>query len=475
MAEASKLPHIFLSYSRVDTAVMRRVREDLHIVGLPVWTDETGLEPGTPDWEKAIERAIEQAGCMVALLSPDAKQSKWVAIEISFAEERGISIFPVLLRGEPSGAIPFRLTNYQWIDARSNYNQAIQKLVESIQMHLETKGVSVELQASAPPLRRRIFTGMLISMVAVSAALVLGVVIITMILNSPNSLSQESTPDVAQETSLPQLTAPIEESTETPTTTPTEVLMPTRGPTPPGLTLITSNDDWEPVIQEFDGIPMVLVSAGCFTMGSDFGEGNEAPAHEQCFYEPFWIAQTETTNAQYGVPGSLAQDDYPRESVRWTEVEAFCRSRGVRLPTEAEWEYAARGPDNLAYPWGNQFVMDYVLTSYNSREEPSDFGEPEAVDARPEDVSWVGALNMGGNVMEWTNSIYMPYPYNATDGREVSGDVDSESQRILRGGSFATGSDFALATYRSPHWPYHPWGAIGFRCARDYDPADLTP
>jgi hypothetical protein len=99
---------IFLSYSRRDSELMQRLRDDLRQAGFAVWTDED-LETGTPSWQRAIEAAIEEARCVVAILSPEAKQSKLVEIEVSIAEENGIRIFPVLARGDDRSAVLFRL------------------------------------------------------------------------------------------------------------------------------------------------------------------------------------------------------------------------------------------------------------------------------------------------------------------------------------------------------------------------------
>jgi tetratricopeptide (TPR) repeat protein len=250
---------------------------------------------------------------------------------------------------------------------------------------------------------------------------------------------------------------PIEPTTA-PTPTPT-LIPPTAMPTPIPLPIpqiafsgLANNDEWTPYTREFDGVKMALVPAGCFEMGSTDYE-DEQPVHQQCFSEPFWIDVYEVTNEQYGSYKLWSGDNLPRVMVNWSEAVAHCESRGARLPTEAEWEYAARGPDGLIYPWGNEFVSDNVARV--SSRGPSDVG------SRPGDVSWAGAFDMSGNVWEWVNSLYRSYPYDATDGREASGDLDSSSDRVVHGG------EGVRASMRGGTDP-DAYSNIGFRCARSY-------
>lgn len=219
---------------------------------------------------------------------------------------------------------------------------------------------------------------------------------------------------------------------------------------------------WEPVIKEFDGVEMVLVPAGCFTMGSETGETDEQPEHVQCFDEEFWFDRYEVSNAQYGGPGFFAGDRRPRESVNWLEAQAHCESRGGRLPTEAEWEYAARGPEALTYPWGNTFEAENAVYAGNSPDGTA------AIGSRPDGASWVGALDMAGNVREWTSTIYdpgaYPYPYRADDGRENR--EDAGSPRVVRGGGWSQEAEALRAARRSSALPTERNNGIGFRCVR---------
>ena len=220
-----------------------------------------------------------------------------------------------------------------------------------------------------------------------------------------------------------------------------------------------SNADWEPVERLIDGVPMVQVPPGCFTMGSRNGRRDEQPAHEICVDDAFWIDQYEVTNTVYGSSGAFEGGDLPRENITWFEARDFCVARGGRLPTEAEWEYAARGPDNLLYPWGNRFVADNLIydANFGSRTHP--------VGSRPGGVSWVGAYDMSGNVWEWVNSMYWPYPYDAIDGREDL--FNPDERRVYRGGmgSYIDAGTSAAKRFRA--LPDTRDWFIGFRCMRE--------
>jgi formylglycine-generating enzyme required for sulfatase activity len=298
------------------------------------------------------------------------------------------------------------------------------------------------------------------------------------------------------------MTATLWTATPTPTLTPTPTPTPTITPTPDpyeealgrAQAFSGSNGDWQTLyrngfIYEFpeDGLPMVLVPAGCFTMGSteeqidyamtlydDRGSlfyADETPTTRVCFAEPFWMDLYEVTQSDFArLGGQAANDNYfdgdnrPRERITWYEARDFCDLRGARLPTEAEWEYTARGPDSLIYPWGNTFVGHTVVYGENSG------GETAVVSSRPGGRSWVGAYDLSGNVWEWTSTLYMAYPYPidsrgivVDDGRE---DTNSTNIRVLRGGAWLVTESHVRASYR---FEYNPSGRInggGFRCAR---------
>ncbi len=266
---------------------------------------------------------------------------------------------------------------------------------------------------------------------------------------------------------------PTATSTRTPTRTPT--IDPTLAPAY-AYNYRRGNGAWTPITREFDGVPMVLVPPGCFMMGSEDGETDEQPVHEQCFDAPFWIDLTEVTQAQFARLGGLAVrksyfsgEQRPVEQITWFEARDFCALRGARLPTEAEWEYAARGPDGLVYPWGDMIPptanesQNYVVYAGTSNIQTVSAG----LDVRESGRSWVGSLDMSGNVSEWVNSIYEAYPYKSYDGREDI--IRTHALRVLRGGSFGSPAGGIRATDRF-RWNSGTGNTdTGFRCARSVE------
>ena len=138
---ANRKHDIFLSYSSKDSETMQRVRKTLRESGFSVWVDETNLKPGTASWRTAIAEALESAGCLVVLFSPDAKKSRWVNAELEYAEHQGLTPFPILVRGSTKDAVPFGYTSAQWADItkKAQYDAEMDELVDSIRANLKDK------------------------------------------------------------------------------------------------------------------------------------------------------------------------------------------------------------------------------------------------------------------------------------------------------------------------------------------------
>jgi formylglycine-generating enzyme required for sulfatase activity len=224
-------------------------------------------------------------------------------------------------------------------------------------------------------------------------------------------------------------------------------------------------------------VVMLLVPAGEFIMGSEEGEADEKPAH-RVYVEAFYIDKYEVTNALYAICveegvcraperigetytsslyyGDPAYDQYPVDNINWLMADTYCQWRGARLPTEAEWEKAARGADGRTYPWGEG--IDCTRANYRGC-----VGHPVEVGSYESGKSIYGVYDMAGNVWEWVGTMHQNYPY--VEGFNTQ--ITWFENRVLRGGSWYDPEEFLRAANRTN---LHPWldynyYIIGFRCA----------
>ncbi len=217
---------------------------------------------------------------------------------------------------------------------------------------------------------------------------------------------------------------------------------------------------------------MVLVPAGSFLMGSDLGAGNERPVHE-VFLDHLFVDATEITNRQYRIfcertnrtppPNPrwdtnyfLGKPDHPVVNVTWADADAYARWAGKRLPTEAEWEKAARGGlEGCEYPWGNE--IDPSRACYEALGTCS-VGSFVA--------NGYGLHEIVGNVWEWCSDWYSDDVYRSSPRMSPKGPATG-ADKVLRGGSIDGSSRTLRIPYR--HWmnPHRRSSDIGFRCVRD--------
>ena len=246
-----------------------------------------------------------------------------------------------------------------------------------------------------------------------------------------------------------------------------------------------------------DGGPLVWVAAGSFRMGStdevvdqtlEQMDSKLTPEQKKCFHAPrwmladelpartvemdgFWLGKYEVTNRQYwefcqqtgrAFPSESDQgDDHPVTQVDWEDARAYCEHYGLSLPTEAQWEYAARGPGNRMYPWGDDW--DPQKLCWGENKGPNGASSP--VGSFPDGASWCGALDMSGNAYEWCADWYQ-YDYYAGGPSSNPPGPGSGVKRVLRGGSWPARAE---ESFRCPDRNFNDVdyrsAGVGFRCA----------
>lgn len=230
--------------------------------------------------------------------------------------------------------------------------------------------------------------------------------------------------------------------------------------------ILRRQPDKRELAREVDG--MMMIPEGNVTLGSDDPKDSEMPLHH-VRVKPFYVDKHEVTNEDYKqfceatghrVPPYWQEKGYPKGlekhpvvQVSWLDAAAYARWAGKRLPTEAEWERAAKGPNSYRFSYGN---------SYDPQKANTGSQKTSAAGTYP--ANEFGLFDMTGNASEWTSSLYLPYPYSDADGRE---DLKAQAPRALRGGDFSSDEKGSRCLTRDKELPDHGSPKLGFRCARD--------
>jgi serine/threonine-protein kinase len=319
------------------------------------------------------------------------------------------------------------------------------------------------------------------------------------------ALSDSAAPGLQKPTNTlePTLTNTVLSPTSTLIPSPTYTALASTTPIPTATTLPSPTltlGVGSILLSEKDGMLLIYVPAGDFLMGStdmdELADDDEKPQHSVAL-DAFWIDQTEVTNAMFSkfvddsdfiteaekkgwsqvyvddqwkrVDGAdwrhpagpdssvVGYENHPVVHVSWADAQAYCKWAGRRLPTEAEWEKAARGTDGLIFPWGDRIncnLAQYVKCG----------GQALPVGSRPAGASPYGAFDMSGNVWEWVSDWYSETYYVGVRMVNPQGPTSGEL-RVQRGGSWRLNEKYTRSANRTSIAPDETWQSDGFRCA----------
>ncbi len=474
--------NIFLSYSRKDKAFARKLAKDLENAGHTVWWDLTNIDGGDR-WAREIQDGINQSEILAVVVSPNSINSEWVEKEFIFASKRGMKIVPLLYE---HCELPIWLLNLQYVDiVGMNYERNFKQVLESFERY----GRRTEDIKSMPmSIRKRM--GKLFSSKLFLFSL-LALFVLTGVYSAPYIKKTLSPiPTNTPTAPIPSATAttiPTETATPSPTKTATPSPTPTRTP-PPSKT--PTSEPLASLVVDASGAEMLLVNAGSFLMGSDGGDVDEKPAHTVQL-DDYYIDAYEVTNAEYKVCVDALECPLPKNTifyistsyrnhpvvfVNWEMAVDFCEWREARLPTEAEWEKAARGTNNLYYPWGWTFsgnILNYCdLECEHSWADESfrdRYTRTAPVGTYPDGQSVYGVFDMAGNAAEWVADWYAKDYYPISSVENPFG-PEFGTYRVLRGGSWYSRKLDVRTFVRSHLRPETAYNYTGFRCASSVVP-----
>lgn len=459
--------HVFISYSHKDTKYAHRLADELQEKGIEVWIDER-LDYGST-WPQEIQKQLDSCDVFVIVMSPRSYESDWVQNELNRAKRLGKLIFPLLLEGDGPW---LSVESTQYLDVRGGKfpDEKFYSTIERTVTNQDKKAVLSQPRTGTVNLSPKLKTGIVIAIVGI-----LIVLLASLGSNLGSYFSRAANPPsvTTQSLEVPFVSSKDASNTRLSPTSASEI----------------QNETPNPVeMADLPEIPMQLVPAGEFMMGSNNAVADERPVHT-VYLDAYYMDIYEVTNGLYkicvdagvctppGITNSLTRssyygnpefNDYPVISVNWNQAKTFCEWRGVSLPTEAQWEKAARGTDGRKYPWDNEIDCDYV-NFYDVLGVGQCVSDTTKVGSYESGISPYGMYDMAGNVMEWVADWYDPNYYASSPSSNPLG-PDSGKNRVLRGGTWGSTVSGLRTSIRIWYPPDFQGVDFGFRCAIDAAP-----
>jgi len=494
MTAAGKEPgtaahQVFISYASEninsttsDRQVADQICSALESQGIRCWIAHRDILPGDA-WMDAISDAVDQAKIVILVFSANTENSKWVKDEIGLALEENKKIIPFRIQDVyPQRALKLLKARCQWMDAFTKPQEKhMEQLVETVLRHLcktrlvlpkdeqkQTEIVKKVIREEKIKPKKHLPHKQMLIAVSIIILFLAAVFLINQWVKKEvkppgeTSITQEEPAFIKEVKSKGAQVKPI------------------------------GKDSWEAYYPDYD-ITMVYIPPGEFMMGQTEEEKkwlidqsgekvynsyytNETPLHK-VYLEGYWMGKYEVTFAQYDrycndikkeKPGDegWGRENRPVINVSWDDAAAYCewlsQKTGLRfnLPTEAQWEKAARGNDQRKYPWGSR-GLDKDLANFSSN-----VGKTAPVGSYPAGASPYGLLDMAGNVWEWCSDWFETGYYKNSPLKNPAG-PDSGSGPVIRGGSWYSDDRNLRCAYRYDYGPSDRSDVLGFRLRQD--------
>jgi formylglycine-generating enzyme required for sulfatase activity len=439
---------VFISYASEDATIADRIRTRLEQSGVGCWIAPRDIEAGT-SFPAAITAAIRSCDAQLLLLTAQANASRHVLSEVELAFNAGKPILAVLVgKVTPSPDLQYFISTSHWFDAASSFDDDdLAKLKVDLEKLLAGERLRVEREGTRPRSwwrDRRVIGGAAAAVLLVAGAIYFA--------------AEPPPPARAPErpAATPKVEAPIAAPVAAPPAAPPGA--PPAAEPVPGASVPAARSR----VNAADGQTYAWIPPGSFAMGCSTGDGDcepdELPVHTVRIRRGFWLSRTEVTNAQYAKRMKATQraegatDADPAVGMDWREAKAYCSAIGGRLPTEAEWEYAARAGSRERY-YDTLSAAAWFEANSDDRSHPVGQKAPNAF----------GLHDMLGNVYEWVLDRY----YNKYDDTtaEIEEPLAPNASGVARGGAWHSRAQDLRVSNRYGIPTDYADANVGVRCA----------